>query len=1315
MLPVHTLTRPVRVFLACFAAMLGALSCASAPISWQAAVEARRAERPDILTAEDAAGGNNGVINGGWEFHTAQDASPWWQVDLETDAIVSRVVIHVFHIPERLNGFQIRVSDDGRHWRVVHSHGEVPAKTPLDIRFEPQKTRYVRVQVPSPTWMHLAEVQVFGPEKPETNLALNHPADQSSVSQWSTRSVSLKNDREGWQDDIAAGRAVIESIAPLAGPHTPDLLERTAQLVASKTRLDAPAWEKLYRDALEYRAVWSDTLTQWPLVDFDALSRALEDLSRRFPERYPQSERNRAEIERARAGADAISAGMGRHEVEAFERAKRIVALQREILLANPLLDFDRLLLVRRRLGPAARSAMGGELGIGAANHTSNDATRRTGWDNEIAVLTGLRTSPTVSALYKPEGTRIVSDLDLAFDGSRILFSSVGALQRNWRLFEIGVDGSRLTQVSPDDGADVGHFDACYLPDGDIIFASTATYQGLPCVYGSSQMVSLYRLYRATGRIRQLTFEQDSDWCPTVLNDGRVMYLRWEYTDLPHSNSRILFSMNPDGTLQREYYGTGSYFTPSFFDARPVPGHPRQVVGIATGHHGIARSGRLLLIDPAFGHREAEGVVQEFPGWGKTVEPIVRDRLIDGVWPQFTQPWPLSSDYHLVAMKPDAGSLWGIYLVDAFDNMTLIYQEEDAAVLEPIPLVARPVPPVIPDAVQPERRDATVFVADLYAGGGLDGIPKGAVKRLRVGTYYFSSRGTGGLLGSIGMDGPWDIKRVLGTVPVDADGSAFFRIPANTPIFVQPLDDEGKALQIMRSWFVGMPGETVSCVGCHESRATVVQAVGQRAARSVPDEIEPWHAPVHGFSFPDDVQPVLDRFCIACHDGSPRTDGLALPDLKTRDYITDWSSQISGNCGPSQGGNFSVSYANLHRYVRRPGIESDLRMLSPGEFHADTTELVQMLRDGRHHNVRLDEDGWASIVTWIDLNAPFHGTWADVAPVAAAAVAKANPRRRELSKLYAGIDVDFEAKPYRAPETPPEPMIPPPAVPVPDPPTCEGWPFSPEEAALRQGPANEATMSIDLGDGVSMTLKRIPAGRFVTGGNSPRVVTVDRPFWMSACEVSNAQFRRFDPDHDSRHESRHGYQFGRVGYPMDAPDLPAVRLNWNQAKAFCDWLGRRTGRSFALPTEDQWEYACRAGADTDYWFGCTGDDYTAKANLGDLRLKEFAACTAQGNYTMAAVIANPNRYDDWVPHDTLFDDGTFLTAEVGKYAPNPWGLCDMHGNVWEWTDSERTPGRKVVRGGSWYDRPQRCTASSWLDYRPYHRVFNVGFRVVCAD
>jgi Tol biopolymer transport system component len=132
-----------------------------------------------------------------------------------------------------------------------------------------------------------------------------------------------------------------------------------------------------------------------------------------------------------------------------------------------------------------------------------------------------------------------VGDLKLDFDARRLLFASVGQQGRAWRIFEIGVDGQDLVQITPDEGDDVSHSDPCYLPDGRIIFASTANYVGLPCVFGSAPMVSLYRLDRQTGEIRQLTFEQDSDWCPTVTNSGRVMYLRWEYADLPHSNSRI--------------------------------------------------------------------------------------------------------------------------------------------------------------------------------------------------------------------------------------------------------------------------------------------------------------------------------------------------------------------------------------------------------------------------------------------------------------------------------------------------------------------------------------------------------------------------------------------------------------------------------------------------------------------------------------------------------------------------------------------------------------------------------------------------------
>ena len=153
---------------------------------------------------------------------------------------------------------------------------------------------------------------------------------------------------------------------------------------------------------------------------------------------------------------------------------------------------------------------------------------------------------------------------------------------------------------------------------------------------------------------------------------GRVLYLRWEYTDLPHSNSRILFHMNPDGTAQMEYYGSNSFFPNSFFYARPDSGHPTKVVGIATGHHGVARSGRLLIIDPAVGRQEADGVIQEIPGWGVKVQPKILDPLVDGVWPQFLHPFPLSEKYFLVSAKPTPQSLWGVYLVDVFDNMVLL-------------------------------------------------------------------------------------------------------------------------------------------------------------------------------------------------------------------------------------------------------------------------------------------------------------------------------------------------------------------------------------------------------------------------------------------------------------------------------------------------------------------------------------------------------------------------------------------------------------------------------------------------------------------
>ena len=189
-------------------------------------------------------------------------------------------------------------------------------------------------------------------------------------------------------------------------------------------------------------------------------------------------------------------------------------------------------------------------------------------------------------------------------------------------------------------------------------------------------------------------------------------------------------------------------------------------------------------------------------------------------YPKFLHPYPLSENYFLVAAKPAPDDLWGIYLVDVFDNMTLIKEVEGEALLEPIALRKTVPPPIIPERVDLKRDDGLVYISNIYDGPGLKGVPPGSVKNLRLFTYHFAYQKLAGINHRVGADGPWEPKQVLGTVPVEKDGSAFFNVPAKTPISIQPLDERGRAMQIMRSWLTAMPGEFLSCNGCHESEST---------------------------------------------------------------------------------------------------------------------------------------------------------------------------------------------------------------------------------------------------------------------------------------------------------------------------------------------------------------------------------------------------------------------------------------------------------------------------------------------------------------
>ncbi|HNR31285.1 MAG TPA: SUMF1/EgtB/PvdO family nonheme iron enzyme, partial [Candidatus Hydrogenedentes bacterium] len=993
-----------------------------------------------------------------------------------------------------------------------------------------------------------------------------------------------------------------------------------------------------------------ETIRRLDRVSPPALRRAIEDLSRDYPDTYGPVSARLAQLEVIETRLEAVREAVGRGEAEALAEAEAILAFQRAALLDNPLLDFDHLLIVRR-------SDQSPVLGL-PQNWQGNCSLPPGDYNNEIAIIPLRGGDDADRVAYRPADGRFLGDVDLHFDAGKMLFSMPDDRGRH-QIWEVCVDGSGLRQVTPGEEPDVDNYDACYLPDERIVYGSTACYHGIPCVFGGDAVANLHIMNPDGSGSRQLCVDQDHNWCPTLLHSGRVLYLRWEYADLPHSNSRILFHMNPDGTGQMEYYGSNSYWPNGVFFARAVPDHPTMVVGIVTGHHGVRRMGELVLFDPKRGRSEADGVVQRIPGYGQPVAPIIRDRLVDDSWPKFLHPYPLSSKYFLTAAQPTPEDRWGIYLVDVFDNMLLLREEAGRVLFEPIPLRKTARPPIIADRVNTTRDDALVFLVDVYRGDGLAGIPRGVVKALRVYAYVFSYRGMGGLLGMVGMDGPWDVRQILGTVPVEDDGSALFRVPANTPLAVQPLDADGKALQLMRSWFTAMPGETLSCVGCHERQNMTPPQTMPLAARRAPSVIAPWYGPPRGFSFVREVQPVLDRHCVSCHDGT------TLPDLRGGEMVSDWTSGIAGHADPQVGGRFSKAYAELHRYVRRPGIESDMHLLSPMDFHADTTELVQVLRKAPC-GATLDPESWDRIITWIDLNAPYHGSWTEmlgkdrVAPVA--------DRRRALRMKYCGMDEDpetlpplpgpIEAAPMRkadvsgAQEPPPSPPE---------------WPLTPEEARRRQAVSGETDRVVPLGQGVDLHLVFVPAGAFLLGcpdgepdAQPVAAVNIADPFWMSVLEITNAQYALFDPAHDSHVESKHGYQFGVHGYPLSEPNQPVVRVSWEQAIAFCDWLSNQTGETFDLPTEAQWEYACRAGSATSFHFGDVETDFAPYANLGDVELARLAS----NPYLLdEEPLQHPNRYDDWVPRDTRFSDGSLVSAASGERGPNTWGLHDMHGNV----------------------------------------------------
>jgi hypothetical protein len=505
---------------------------------------------------------------------------------------------------------------------------------------------------------------------------------------------------------------------------------------------------------------------------------------------------------------------------------------------------------------------------------------------------------PTVRSLLK-DPTGAIRDPAVSWDGTRVLFAWKKSLDEDdYHLYELDPASGRLRQLTF--GLGFADYEPAYLPNGDLIFSSTRCVQTVDCWW--TEASNLYTCDPNGRFLRRLVFDQVHSIFPQVLGDGRVIYTRWDYNDRGQVFPQALFQMNPDGTGQTEFYGNNSWFPTTIAHARGIPG-TRKVLAIFCGHH-TAQAGKLGVLDPARGRHENAGA--------QLVAPVreTKAERIDAYGQAgelFQYPYPLTGREFLVTYAPlgwerlprlKGDADFGIYWMDLDGRRELLAADPDVPCQQPVPLVPRPRPQVQPGQVDYRKTNGLFYVQDVYAGAGLAGVPRGRVQHLRVVALEFRAAGVGannshgpggGALASTPIsigNGSWDVKRVLGDATVRADGSAFFAVPARTPVYFQALDEKGRAIQTMRSWSTLQPGEVFACAGCHEhkntapkteGRASSPSEPGNAAARSEsspyltlalqagPEALQPFYGPPRGFSFVKEIQPILDRHCVRCH------------------------------------------------------------------------------------------------------------------------------------------------------------------------------------------------------------------------------------------------------------------------------------------------------------------------------------------------------------------------------------------------------------------------------------------------------------------
>ncbi|MHC4434633.1 MAG: HzsA-related protein, partial [Planctomycetota bacterium] len=540
-----------------------------------------------------------------------------------------------------------------------------------------------------------------------------------------------------------------------------------------------------------------------------------------------------------------------------------------------------------------------------------------------------LKTGEVTVLLDDPEGS--IRDPQVHYSGKKIVFSYGRSGRADFDLYELDVDGSNLRQLTSDKWDDI---EPAYLPDGGIAFSSTRCKRWVPCYI--IQVSTIHRCDGDGSNIRPLSANAETDNHPWVLNDGRIVYMRWEYVDRSVFEFHGLWVMNPDGTNQMTFYGN-MHPDDLFIDAKPIAGSQRVVMIRSPGHGRREHMGNLSVFDPRGGPDNREG------------ETLIADG-------DYRDPYPLSKTEFLVA-ENDV-----LYRMNIDGKREEIYRvpndlaSKDVWVHEPRPLVRRDRETAIPSQVDLSKTTGTIVVRDAYIGRNMDGIERGAIKKLLIMEILPIPVGFSGGMEPVSWGGTYFLRRILGTVPVEEDGSIHAEVPANRALQLVALDEDDFSVKRMLSFLTVMPGQVSACIGCHESRTTAVPNARMTAALARPaSQIRPIADMPEIFDYPRDIQPIWERYCLDCHDVDKRDGGVVL----------------TGDQGPI----YTHSYFALSQRLQM----ADGRVYKHGNYPpykigSSASYLIDKI-DGSHYGVKVTDYEMRKIKLWIDAGATFPGTY----------------------------------------------------------------------------------------------------------------------------------------------------------------------------------------------------------------------------------------------------------------------------------------------------------------------------------------------------